>query len=122
MQVGYAAVVLTARVEARASDRRELVQALLEWAAAATRETGALGVHVYEDLEIASRFCAVSEWMGAEDMEGHVRGAAFGVLMGALDALGPPAAFSIARQEGGNAADTIRGLRRLRGSHQAPAR
>ena len=115
-------VVLTARIEAHASERRELVQALLEWATTAKQEAGALGTHVYEDLEAASRFCAVSEWAGAEDMESHVRGGAFGVLMGALDALGPPAAFSIARQEAGNAADTIRSMRRLRGGHQPPIR
>lgn len=121
MQAGYAVVVLTARIEAHASERRELVQALLEWATTARREAGALAAHVYEDLEAAPRFYAVSEWAAAEDMESHVRGGAFGVLMGALDALGPSAAFSIAHQEGGNAADAIRGLRRLRSDHKPPA-
>jgi len=113
-------VVLTARIEAHASERRELVQALLEWATAASHETGALGAHVYEDLEAAARFCAVSQWAGAEDMEHHVRGGAFGVLMGALDALGPAADFSIAKQEGGDAGDAIRHMRRSRGTHPPP--
>ena len=114
--------MLTARIEAHASERRELVQALLEWATTARRDEGALGAHVYEDLEAASGFTAVSEWATPEEMERHVRGGTFGILMGALDALGPSAAFSIARQESGNAADAIRSMRRLRGGHQPPDR
>ena len=114
--------MLTARIEAHASERRELVQALLEWATTAKRDAGALDARVYEDLEAASRFSAVSEWASAEEMERHVRGGAFGILMGALEALGPSAAFSIARQDTGNAADTIRSMRRLRGGYQPPVR
>jgi quinol monooxygenase YgiN len=110
-------IVLTARIDAHVSERRELVQALLEWVTTARRDAGALRAHVYEDLEAASQFCAVSEWAGAEEMESHVRGAAFGILMGALEVLGPPAVFSIARQDNGNAVETVRGIRRSRGGH-----
>ena len=121
MQAVSAVVVLSAQIEAHASGRRELVQALLEWVAAAGRETGAERVHVYEDLESAPRFLAVSAWTDIDAMTTHLRGAAFGVMMGALDAVGAPAVFSIARQEGGNAADSIRTLRRLGNTAAPPA-
>ena len=38
-------------------------------------------------------------------------------LREALEALGPPAVFSIAHQDNGNAAETVRGIRRSRGGH-----
>lgn len=124
MSVGECAlIVLTARIESQASERRELAQALIEWATTARREAGAQGVRVYEDLEAASRFCAVSEWASADEMERHVRGGTFGILMGALEALGPPTVFSIAHQDSGNAAEAVRGIRRSRGGQPpSPAR
>ena len=105
-------VVLTANVAAHAPERRELVQALLAWLQDVRREPGLRSAHVYEDLETSSSFSAVSEWESEVDMAAHVRSGGFAVLAGALELLGPPAAFSIARKEDGSAADAVRSMRR----------
>jgi len=105
-------LVLTANVATHAPERRELVQALLAWLRDVRREPGLRSAHVYEDLEISSSFSAVSEWETEVDMATHVRSVGFAVLAGALDVLGPPAVFSIARLEDSSAADAVRSIRR----------
>lgn len=111
-------MVLTAHVAAHVPERRELVQALLAWLRDVRCEPGLRAAHVCEDLESASSFSAVSEWESADDMAAHVRSARFGVLIGALEVLGPPATFSIARQDEGNAAEVVRSMRRPGGASQ----
>ena len=108
----YVVGVLTANVAAHAPERRELVQALLAWLQDVRREPGLRSAHVYEDLEASSSFAAVSEWESEVEMAAHVRSGGFAVLAGALEVLGPPAAFSIARLEDGSAADAVRSIRR----------
>ena len=109
-------VVLTARIEAHVPERRELVQALLEWATVARREAGALGSHVYEDLEVPAVFCVVSQWGSRKALEAHVCSPKFGVVLGALELLARPALVAITEAgaddaEGGDALQTLRRLR-----------
>jgi quinol monooxygenase YgiN len=79
-------VVMTGRIEASPGARRELAQALLEWAAAA-RAVDGVDAHLYEDLECAHIFCFVSHWPDAETVERHVCGQQFAGLVGAIELL-----------------------------------
>jgi quinol monooxygenase YgiN len=80
-------VVLTARIVASPSERRELAQALLAWLAAARRAADLHSADVYEDLEVPATFGLVSEWRTSTGLDAHLRSDAFGVLMGALKVL-----------------------------------
>jgi len=106
--------VLTARVTARPSERRELAQALLTWAAAARREAGAVMSNVYEDVEAPAVFGLVAEWKSREDLEAHLRSEGFSVLMGALELLGDPSRLAITRMDDDSADDTLRTIRKQR--------
>ena len=66
---GLSAVVLSARVVARASARRELLHALLDWAASARRQAGLRAANVYEDVEAEAAFGLVAEWDGEAALE-----------------------------------------------------
>jgi quinol monooxygenase YgiN len=105
-------IVLTARIVAHVSERRELVQALLAWAASARSQAGALVVHVYEDTEAAAAFCLVAEWESRPTMEAHLRGPEFGALLGALELLAESPYVSIAEVSGSNGTDAVRAIRR----------
>jgi UDP-glucose 6-dehydrogenase len=55
-------IMLSARVVAHPSERRELAQALLVWVAAARKDTDLVTAQVYEDLEVPAVFGLVTEW------------------------------------------------------------
>lgn len=105
-------VVLTFRIEAHVSERRELVQALLAWAESARHQPGAQVVHVYEDCEAPVAFCLVAEWESRPTMEARLRGPEFGVLLGALDLLSQSPQVSIAEVSRSNGTDAVRAIRR----------
>ena len=107
-------VVLTARIESHVPERRELGQALLAWATAVRRESGALGAHVYEDIEAPAAFCLVAEWESQQAIEAHIQGAEFGAVLGAFELLARPAEMSITQVGDVNGTDALRTIRRLR--------
>jgi quinol monooxygenase YgiN len=92
-------IMLSGRIVAHPSERRELVQALLVWAAAARQDDGLLGSHVYEDLEIPASFSVVTQWRTAEALDAHLRSDAFGVLQGALKVLAGTHRMTVARPD-----------------------
>lgn len=110
MEVGL--VQVTARVEAHAAQRRELAQALLEWAAAAMDEPGVLAAEVYEDVDAANIFCVVSRWAGRAALEAHARGPAFGSMVGAVELLARQS--QVAVTEAADERDATLTFRRLR--------
>ncbi len=111
--------MLSARVVARTSARRELLQALLDWAAAARREPGVRESNVYEDVEAPATFALTAEWPSAAALEAHLRSDAFGVLLGALEMLGHPATLRVSRPEEAYGDDALRAIRRLRESRRS---
>lgn len=92
-------VVMTARIEANPGARRELTQALLEWAVAA-RAVDDVEAYLYEDLECAHVFGFVSHWPTLEALERHVRGHQFGGLVGAVELLAAGAVVSMVPGDG----------------------
>ena len=108
-------IMFSARIVAHPPERRELVQALLEWAAAVRKDENALTSHVYEDLEAPAVFGLVTEWKTEASLESHLRADAFGVLLGALKILAQPPRLAITRADGTRLADSIDEIRRLRG-------
>jgi quinol monooxygenase YgiN len=64
------------------------VQALLAWLAAVRLTAGFVSGHVAEDLEVPGAYLFSSAWRTREDMDAHMLGPDFGVLLGALDVLG----------------------------------
>lgn len=109
-------VLVTARIEARAPERRELAQALLDWVASARREAGALGAHVYEDMEDAHVFCVVGQWANLPAFKAHVRSPSFGSVLGALELLAGPSRVSITEVADDSPFMTLPKLRELRRS------
>lgn len=109
-------VVLSARVVARTSARRELLQALMEWAATSRRELGVHQANAYEDVEAPAVFGLVSEWDGEAALEAHLRSPNFGVLLGALELLAQSTRLSLTRATGEDGKDALPTIRRLRES------
>lgn len=90
---------LTARLTARPAGRRELAQALLDWAATSRREAGLRASCVYEDVESPGSFGLVAEWESRERLEAHLRSEPFSVLMGALEMLAEASQAEITRAD-----------------------
>jgi quinol monooxygenase YgiN len=105
-------ILVTARIEAHVAQRRELAQALLQWAAAARREGGTLATDVYEDVAAGNIFCVVSQWSSRPALEAHLRGAAFGSMLGAIEVLADRSTVSVT--EAADQAGASMTLRRLR--------
>lgn len=105
--------VLSVRVHASTPERRELVQALLGWLAAVRRSFGLAEAHVSEDLEVAGTYVLSSAWHRREDLETHVGGPDFGVLLGAFDVLGREMQLVVTAAAEG-AEDGVSHVRRLR--------
>ena len=106
--------VLTARIEAHATERRELAQALLAWATAAREETGARSCHLYEDVESPAVFYLVSRWESRQAFDAHVAGCKFGNILGALDLLALPHHVAVTEMADLDGSAALRALRRLR--------
>jgi quinol monooxygenase YgiN len=105
---------MTARVQAHTAERRELAHALLDWAQAARRDPGALGSHVYEDIETPGVFYMVSDWASRQAWDAHVGGPEFGIVLGALELLAQPPHVTLADVSGEGAANALSVIRRLR--------
>jgi quinol monooxygenase YgiN len=114
-------IVLSARVVAHPSARRELLQALVDWAATARHSAGALVSNVYEDAEAPAAFGLVGEWESTSALEAHLRSDAFGVLLGALELLAQPVRLTVARAADEYGKDALPAIRRLRESGRAGA-
>lgn len=112
--------VLTARVEARTAERRELAQALIAWAKAARAETGARGCSIYEDLETPAVFYLISQWESRQTFQAHVGGPRFGSILGALDLLALPPQVAITEIAEATEKDSLLALRRLRDRRRTP--
>jgi quinol monooxygenase YgiN len=84
-------VSLSARVVSTHASRRELLQALVDWAEATRRAQGNVRAGVAEDVEVEAAFELVAEWQREEDLEAHLLSDTFGVLVGAAQVL----AFSV---------------------------
>ena len=96
------------------SERRELTQALMAWVEAARREHGVVGAYLSEDVEAPGTYCVSSTWRRREDLETHVAGPDFGVLIGALEVLGRRTALTVTSAEE-DAEDPVALVRRVRG-------
>lgn len=107
-------MMLWGRVEAGTPERRELVQALLCWASVARREAGAAAAHLCEDLEEPGVYCLSSTWRSEQDLEAHVAGPDFGILLGALEVLGRRSQLEVTGSPEG-AEDAVSLIRRVRG-------
>lgn len=105
--------VLWTSVESLTANRRELTQALLDWAATVRREAGLIRVQVSEDMESPGAYILVSSWRTREDLKSHLGGGEFGVLLGAFEVLGLRTQLSVTDAEPGSddAAELIRHLR-----------
>lgn len=107
-------ILLSVRVEAEASERRELVQALIASSAAARQEPGSTETRISEDLEQAGVYYLTSRWRDDPELEAYVAGPAFGILLGALEVLGRRSRMELTRsQEGAEHAVALIG--RVRG-------
>jgi quinol monooxygenase YgiN len=107
-------ILLTARVEAQLSQRRELAQALLQWAASARREAGAMGADVYEDVGAGNIFCVMSQWEDRPALDAHLRGPTFGSMLGAIELLADRSTALVTEATGREGPSMA--LRRLRDS------
>ena len=90
-------IMLSGRIVANTTERRELVQALLDWAAATRRNPELATANVYEDVEFPAVFNVVTEWKTAVALDAHLRSDSFGVLLGALKVLARPHRLVITR-------------------------
>jgi quinol monooxygenase YgiN len=93
-------VLMTGRIEANPGARRELSQALLEWAAVARGADGAQ-THLYEDMEGAPIFCFVSQWPDVQSLARHARSQPFGGLIGAIELLASSSIVTMVNGDGG---------------------
>jgi quinol monooxygenase YgiN len=109
-------IVLSARMAAHPSARRELLQALVDWTATVRDSPGAHHSNVYEDVESPGVFGLVGEWESPLALEAHLRSDAFGVLLGALELLARPARLTVARVADEYGKDALPAIRRLRES------
>ena len=91
-------VVVTGRIEASAGGRRELCQALLEWAED-TRRVGGVEAHLAEDLECAHVLWLIATWPTPEALQHHARSTTFGRLVGAIELLGTSDVLRAAGQQ-----------------------
>ncbi len=77
---------------------------------------------VYEDVEDPAAFRVEAEWADAPALEGHLRSALFGVLLGALELLAEPPHLTVTTTAIGYETDALGMIRRLReGSRAATA-
>lgn len=90
-------IVLQIRLEAHPPHRRELVQALSQWAEAVRRQPQSSRCQLYEDLESPGVFGLVARWDDESSLEKHLKSEPFGVLQGALEVLARPAHFEVLR-------------------------
>jgi quinol monooxygenase YgiN len=112
---------MTGRIEATPGGRRELAQALLQWAAAA-RATDGANTELYEDLECAHVFGFVSHWPNLDTLERHARGQPFGGLVGAVELLASEGAVTIVTGDGGGRSGFRQFRRRAEAACAATAR
>jgi quinol monooxygenase YgiN len=106
--------VLSVRTAAAMSDRRELTQALLTWVGTVRAEPGVASAHLSEDLEAPGVYCLSVTWRRRRDLEAHLAGPDFSVLLGALDVLGHQTTLQVTASEEGTE-DLASLLRRVRG-------
>lgn len=105
--------VLWARIESRTHERRELMHALLNWAATVRCASGVIDAHLAEDLEEPGVYCLASGWRDRHDLEAHLAGPDFGVLLGAMEVLGRRSQIEVMGAIE-DAADTAALIRRIR--------
>ena len=106
-------ILVTARIEAQISQRRELAQALLQWVATVRCASGASGVDVYEDIGAGNIFCVMSQWDNRPALDAHLRGSSFGSMLGAVELLAERSTVLVTEATG--AEEPSMTLRRLRG-------
>jgi quinol monooxygenase YgiN len=106
--------ILWTSVESSTADRRELTQALLNWVAAVRRGAGLIRVQVSEDMESPGAYLLVSTWRTRKDLEAHLTGPEFGILLGALEVLGLQTQLNLT-DLGPGSDDAVELVRQLRG-------
>jgi quinol monooxygenase YgiN len=113
--------ILWTSVESSTADRRELTQALLNWVATVRREAGLVRVQVSEDMESPGAYLLVSAWRTRKDLEAHLVGSEFGILLGALEVLGLQTQLNLT-DSGPGSDDAVELVGRLRGHMPALVR
>ncbi len=114
-------VSLSAHVIAHFSARRELMQALLDWAASVRREPAAVAASVAEDVMAAGTFELLAAWQSTAGLEAHCRSEPFGVLLGSLELLAEPVRLTVNAPNAEYGDDALAALRRLRGTPHGSA-
>lgn len=89
------------------------MHALLDWTATVRRASGAVGAHLAEDVEEPGVYCLACEWRERDDLEAHLAGPDFGVLLGAVAVLGRRSQIEV-MDSIDDAEDTAALIRRIR--------
>jgi quinol monooxygenase YgiN len=89
------------------------MHALLDWAATVRCASGVIDVHLAEDLEEPGVYSLASGWRDRHDLEAHLAGPDFGVLLGALEVLGRRSQMEVMGSIE-EAPDTLAFIRRIR--------
>jgi hypothetical protein len=105
---------LTIRAGGHEASRRELQQALVSWAAAATAAGAVRSAHVYEDVLQPGVFAIEAAMADVVDLESHLTSPDFGGLLGALTVLGRAVDVSIRQPVPSFGPDPLASIRRLR--------
>jgi quinol monooxygenase YgiN len=75
--------------------KKEIMQTLLSMIDVVRKENGCLGYDVFLDIEHNTVFNLMEEWETREDLEGHIQGDRFGVLLGIKSLLAKPMEMKI---------------------------
>ena len=119
---GVSTIVLSARVVAHPSARRELLQALARLGGGRPALHGGPRVERLRGRGSVGRLRAGRGVGDPSALEAHLRSDAFGVLLGALELLAQPVRLTVARAADEYGKDALPAIRRLRESGRAGAR
>jgi quinol monooxygenase YgiN len=106
---------MTIRAAAHEACRRELQQALVSWAAAATADGTVRSAHVCEDVLAPGVFGIEADMDDGAGLDAHLRSAVFGALMGALTVLARDVAVAIRQPVPAFGTNALELIRRIRG-------
>jgi quinol monooxygenase YgiN len=81
-------ILVTIKIDARSSKQKELTQTVNALAERVRQEAGCVSSQLYRDVKNENELCLLEEWATEADLDEHLRSQNFGVLRGAVKALG----------------------------------